>query len=93
MIKKFSKYLVTLIIFLELVFSLVGFHSLFIFAFSDNCSIYDLSTISSDESIEFVIEHNIKIPNKIKNSVNLGKITRDIIQKVANNPNYIFAYN
>ena len=93
MIKKFGKYLVTLIIFLELVFSLVGFHSLFIFAFSDNCSIYDLSTISSDESIEFVIEHNIEIPNKIKNSVNLGKITRDIIQKVANNPNYIFAYN
>ncbi len=44
---------------------------------------FDFSTISEEESIDFVEHHNIDIPDKIENSQNLGKITSDIIKRIA----------
>lgn len=54
---------------------------------------YDFSTISDEESINFVKYHNIDIPKKIENSPNLGSITSEIIKKVAINHGCIFTYN
>ena len=54
---------------------------------------FDFSTISEEQSIDFVEYHNIDIPDKIENSQNLGKITRDIIKRIANNNDCVFSYN
>lgn len=54
---------------------------------------FDFSTISEEESIDFVEHHNIDIPDKIENSQNLGKITSDIIKRISSDSNCVFSYN
>lgn len=40
-----------------------------------------------------MIKHNIDIPDKIKNSSDLGKITSNIIKTSVNKHDYVFTYN
>ena len=54
---------------------------------------FNFSTISEEESIDFVEYHNIDIPKKIENSPNLGKITSDIIKRISSDSNCVFSYN
>ena len=53
----------------------------------------NISEMSESESIEFIKNYGIEIPEKIKNSDKLGIITKTIIEKVYNDPNCVFTYN
>ena len=54
---------------------------------------YDFENISEKESVEFVLSHDIAIPTKLKESKNLGRITKSIVNTVINNYDCSFAYS
>ena len=88
--KKNKKNIIFLLPLLPLILCISNSNILNVHADSYN---YDFSNINEENSIEFVIKHNIDIPDKIKNSSDLGKITSNIIKTSVNKHDYVFTYN
>ena len=88
MMKVFKKISLCFLFLLTIVFTMSNTKILSAYAWEYKD--YDFTTISEEESIDFVEYHNIDIPKKIENSPNLGKITSDIIKIVANDLDYSF---
>ena len=91
MIRIFKKIFICILLVLTLCF--VSSTGSFVYAKAMSYYNFDFSTISEEESIDFVEHHNIDIPDKIENSQNLGKITSDIIKMIASDNNCVFSYN
>lgn len=60
---------------------------------SEQIQATNLSELSEDESIEFIVENGIEIPDYLMDSPNLGGFVKWIIQSVETNPNYQFLYS
>lgn len=60
---------------------------------ADSAITYDFLNFSEQDCLRFVNDHNIKIPNKISGSHNLGFITKGIVESVTKNPDCLFSYS
>lgn len=58
-------------------------------------SVYDFANITEEESLQFLEDHNINIPEDFRDDSDLGNFVQGIIRSVYNNPSYelVFNYN
>ena len=60
---------------------------------ADASEVYNFAEFSETDSMEFVENNNIEIPEKLLNSDILESFTRDIILQAYNHPNVPFSFN
>ena len=54
---------------------------------------YDFESITDEESISFVKQYNIDVPETLLKTKEMGAITKSIIKSIYNDPEVVFAYN
>lgn len=52
-----------------------------------------LSQLTEEESIQFLLEHNVEIPQEIADVDKLGKFIKDTILEIEKDPECVFVYN
>ena len=61
--------------------------------FADNSHSYDFSNFSEADSVNFVLDHDIEIPEIVVKSGNMASFTREIILRSYNSPTIPFCFN
>lgn len=56
-------------------------------------SVYDFANITEEESLQFLEDHNINIPEDFQDYSDLGSFVQGIIQLVYSDPSYEFVFN
>lgn len=54
---------------------------------------YDFVNITEEESLQFLENYDIDIPNKFRDYLDIGSVVKGLIQLVYNNPSYDFVFN
>ncbi|MFA7126575.1 MAG: hypothetical protein WC182_03295 [Bacilli bacterium] len=97
-----SLFIFKAILFIAFSFIIIHFTALTAHAFDSGLTTQDseikvltkkLSELSEYECIEFIVENDIKIPQELEGSTELGVFVKWVIETVEINSNYEFMYN